>query len=142
MIRPNLACALPQTEGAPGQPWLLKAASKDAVMDRPQRPERVFPRHIPVPGGDEVPPAMRVAPVNPPIMPGWHDFDVPAYVRHAFDVPVLVDNDDNIMALGERHTYWPNHDNLLFIKAATGIGAGNLSNGQLQRGAMGRPRPR
>ena len=76
-------------------------------------------------------------PANPPIMPGWHDFDVPGYVRHAFDVSVLVDKDVNIMALGEQGTHWPNHDNLLFIKAATGIGAGIISNGQLQRGAMG-----
>ena len=72
-------------------------------------------------------------------MPGLHDFDVPGYVRHAFDVPVLVDKDVNIMALGEQRTHWPNHDNLLFIKAATGIGAGIISNGQLQRGAMGSP---
>ena len=70
-------------------------------------------------------------------MPGWHDFDVPGYVRRAFDVPVLVDNDVNIMALGEQRTHWPTQDNLLFIKAATGIGAGIIGNGQLQRGAMG-----
>ena len=76
-------------------------------------------------------------PANPPIMPGWHDFDVPGYMRRSFDVPVLVDNDVNIMALGEQRTHWPSQDNLLFIKAATGIGAGIISNGQLQRGAMG-----
>ena len=76
-------------------------------------------------------------PANPPIMPGWHDFDVPEYVRRAFDVPVLVDNDVNMMALGEQRTHWPDQDNLLFIKVATGIGAGIISNGQLQRGAMG-----
>ncbi|MDQ1582574.1 MAG: hypothetical protein QOF36_628 [Microbacteriaceae bacterium] len=76
-------------------------------------------------------------PANPPIMPGWHDFDVPGYVRRSFDVPVLVDNDVNIMALGEQRAHWPTHDNLLFIKAATGIGAGIISNGQLQRGALG-----
>jgi glucokinase len=76
-------------------------------------------------------------PANPPIMPGWHDFDVPGYVNRSFDVPVLVDNDVNIMALGEQRTHWPDQDNLLFIKAATGIGAGIIGNGQLQRGAMG-----
>lgn len=76
-------------------------------------------------------------PANPPIMPGWHDFDVPGYVHRSFDVPVLVDNDVNIMALGEQRTHWPSQKNLLFIKAATGIGAGIISNGQLQRGAMG-----
>ncbi len=76
-------------------------------------------------------------PANPPIMPGWHDFDVPGYVRRAFDVPVLVDNDVNIMALGEQHAHWASQEDLLFIKAATGIGAGIISNGQLQRGATG-----
>ena len=76
-------------------------------------------------------------PANPPIMPGWHGFDVPGYVRRAFDVPVLVDNDVNIMALGEQRTEWPTQHNLLFIKAATGIGAGIIGNGQLQRGALG-----
>ncbi|HEX5919373.1 MAG TPA: ROK family transcriptional regulator, partial [Nocardioides sp.] len=41
-------------------------------------------------------------PINPPIMPGWDRFDVPAYLQEQYDVPVLVDNDVNIMALGER----------------------------------------
>lgn len=40
-------------------------------------------------------------PNNPPIMPGWDDADVPGILRAAFGAPVLVDNDVNIMALGE-----------------------------------------
>ncbi|MFH5879830.1 ROK family protein [Arthrobacter sp. NA-172] len=76
-------------------------------------------------------------PVKPPIMPGWDGFDVVRYMQRSLRVPVLVDNDVNIMALGERTAYWPDHDNLLFIKIATGIGAGIISSGQLQRGANG-----
>jgi len=76
-------------------------------------------------------------PTSPPIMPGWDGFDVPAYIQRTFDVPVLVDNDVNIMALGERATRWPNEDNMLFIKVATGIGSGVISGGVLQRGAAG-----
>ncbi|MET0806645.1 MAG: ROK family transcriptional regulator [Lacisediminihabitans sp.] len=76
-------------------------------------------------------------PANPPIMPGWHDFDVPAYIRESFDVTVLVDNDVNLMALGEQRMHWPSQENLLFIKVSTGIGAGIIGNGQLQRGALG-----
>ncbi len=76
-------------------------------------------------------------PANPPIMPGWDGFDVPGYVRRVFKVEVLVDNDVNIMALGERAYYWPEDANLLFIKVATGIGAGIVSGGLLQRGADG-----
>jgi predicted NBD/HSP70 family sugar kinase len=76
-------------------------------------------------------------PVKPPIMPGWDGFDVVAYVQRSLPVPVLVDNDVNIMALGERTAHWPEHENFLFIKVATGVGSGIISNGMLQRGANG-----
>jgi predicted NBD/HSP70 family sugar kinase len=76
-------------------------------------------------------------PISPPIMPGWDGFNVPAYVQQTFDVPVLVDNDVNIMALGERATCWPGEDNMIFLKVATGIGSGIISGGRLQRGADG-----
>lgn len=76
-------------------------------------------------------------PVKPPIMPGWDGFDVVRFVQRSLPVPVLVDNDVNIMALGERSAYWPDEDNLLFVKVATGIGAGIISSGELQRGANG-----
>ncbi len=75
--------------------------------------------------------------INPPIMPGWDRYDVPAHVRRAYDVPVLIDNDVNIMALGERHAHLPGVDDLVYIKVSTGIGAGIVSGGQLQRGAQG-----
>ncbi|WP_133544573.1 ROK family transcriptional regulator [Microbacterium sp. BK668] len=76
-------------------------------------------------------------PVNPPIMPGWDRFDVPGWVQQHLEVPVLVDNDVNIMALGERATAWPATTHLMFVKVATGIGAGVISGGELQRGAQG-----
>ncbi len=76
-------------------------------------------------------------PINPPIMPGWDRFDVPGFVRASLDVPVLVDNDVNIMALGEQGSSWPEVGDLMFIKVATGIGAGIISGGVLQRGAQG-----
>ncbi|WP_442858174.1 ROK family protein [Arthrobacter sp. SLBN-100] len=76
-------------------------------------------------------------PSQPPIMPGWNGFDVPHYVQRTFDVAVLVDNDVNIMALGERAVGWPETENMLFLKVATGIGSGIISSGKLQRGADG-----
>jgi predicted NBD/HSP70 family sugar kinase len=76
-------------------------------------------------------------PSQPPIMPGWNGFDVPRYVQRSYDVAVLVDNDVNIMALGERAVSWPETDNMIFLKVATGIGSGIISSGQLQRGADG-----
>ncbi|WP_370617573.1 ROK family protein [Mumia sp. Pv 4-285] len=76
-------------------------------------------------------------PANPPIMPGWHDFDIPGYLSTSFPVPVLVDNDVNVMALGEHTAHWPETDDLLFVKVATGIGSGIISNRRLVRGALG-----
>jgi predicted NBD/HSP70 family sugar kinase len=76
-------------------------------------------------------------PINPPIMPGWDRFDVPGLIQRDFPVPVLVDNDVNIMALGELNASWPEVADLMFIKVATGIGAGIILGGVLQRGAQG-----
>ncbi len=84
-------------------------------------------------------------PTNPPIMPGWDRFDVPGYVQRTFDVPVLVDNDVNILALGEQATSWPRVDDLVFVKVSTGIGAGIIAGGQLSArcpGVGGRHGPR
>ena len=76
-------------------------------------------------------------PINPPIMPGWDRYDVPGHLQRHYPVPVLVDNDVNIMALGERRAHLGDVDDLVLIKVATGIGAGIVSGGQLQRGAQG-----
>jgi len=76
-------------------------------------------------------------PMRPPIMPGWDGYDVPAHVTRLFDVPVLVDNDVNIMALGEHAVAHADVEHLLFVKVATGIGAGIISGGRLHRGAVG-----
>lgn len=84
-------------------------------------------------------------PVRPPIMPGWDGLDVPGEMVTRLAargvappaLPVLVDNDVNLLALGEHATAWAHEDDLLFVKVATGIGAGVVSGGRLQRGAQG-----
>lgn len=76
-------------------------------------------------------------PRNPPIMPGWDNFDIPAFIRAHIDAPVFVDNDVNLMALGEFDEGWPDVRHLLFVKVATGIGSGVVSEGRLNRGAQG-----
>ncbi len=76
-------------------------------------------------------------PVNPPIMPGWDGFSVPDWFAGRYDAPVLVDNDVNIMALGEHWSLWRDTDHLLFIKIGTGIGCGIVAGRIIHRGAQG-----
>ncbi|HET6773154.1 MAG TPA: ROK family transcriptional regulator [Acidimicrobiales bacterium] len=77
--------------------------------------------------------------VSPPIMPGWDGVPVPdAFAGRFTGVPVLVDNDVNVMALGEYWASWRHSiDDLLFVKVATGIGCGIITGGDLHRGADG-----
>ena len=70
-------------------------------------------------------------------MPGWDRFDVPSTLSNALGVPALVDNDVNVMALGEHHDFWSDVEDLLFVKVATGIGAGVIVGGRVHRGAQG-----
>jgi predicted NBD/HSP70 family sugar kinase len=76
-------------------------------------------------------------PRNPPIMPGWDGYAIPERFADRYRVPVLVDNDVNIMALGEHWANWRDVDHLLFVKVATGIGCGIVVDGRIHRGAEG-----
>ena len=76
-------------------------------------------------------------PVNPPIMPGWDGFPFAARLRAECGAPALVDNDVNIMALGEHWSGWRHAEHLLYVKVGTGIGCGIVAGGHIQRGAQG-----
>ena len=75
-------------------------------------------------------------PVSPPIMPGWDGYPIPERFE-SFGVPVLVDNDVNIMALGEQWSSWRDCDHLVFVKVGTGIGCGIVADRSIHRGAEG-----
>ncbi|GAA1809952.1 ROK family transcriptional regulator [Planosporangium flavigriseum] len=77
-------------------------------------------------------------PVSPPIMPGWDRFPVREVLGREHGCPVVVDNDVNIMAIGERYGGVARMtDNLLFVKIGTGIGCGIYVGGQVYRGTDG-----
>ncbi|MBB5742285.1 glucokinase [Microbacterium ginsengiterrae] len=76
-------------------------------------------------------------PVRPPIMPGWDGYDVPGWLHSRDGIPAFVDNDVNLAALGEHDRFGVGVDNFLYVKVATGIGAGIISGGMLLRGAQG-----
>jgi len=74
-------------------------------------------------------------PSHPPIMPGWHDYPVPSAFGR-YECPVYVDNDVNVMALGEMGVAGSVQD-VLVVKVGTGIGCGVIVDGQVYRGAQG-----
>ncbi len=75
--------------------------------------------------------------VSPPIMPGWNLYPVGERLSQRFGVPTFVDNDVNIMALGEQWTSWPDEGVVLCVKVGTGIGSGIVTDGRVHRGADG-----
>ncbi|MGW9129960.1 ROK family transcriptional regulator [Streptomyces sp. NPDC055681] len=77
-------------------------------------------------------------PVSPPIMVGWNRFPVRDTLARAHGCPVVVDNDVNVMSLGEQHSGVARSvDHLLFVKIGSGIGSGMQHHGRIYRGAEG-----
>jgi predicted NBD/HSP70 family sugar kinase len=71
-----------------------------------------------------------------PILRGWDGVELRPYFEElASGVPVMLDNDANAIALGERGGELQRLDDLLVLKASTGLGAGIIAGGVLQRGA-------
>jgi glucokinase-like ROK family protein len=77
-------------------------------------------------------------PISPPIMPGWDGYPIRERFAARYGAPVWVDNDVNVLALGEwRSGVAAGHDDVVVVKIGTGIGAGIISGGRLHRGAQG-----
>lgn len=77
--------------------------------------------------------------VAPPLMPAWENFPIrPFFHNHFPSAFVIVDNDVNIMALGEQRAGdGAGIDHFIYVKIGTGIGAGIISNGRIHRGSDG-----
>lgn len=76
--------------------------------------------------------------LSPLLVPKWQGFNIAKHLEQAFSRPVLIDNDANLGALAE--LWWaagPGVRNLVYIKVATGIGAGLIVDGRVFRGSSG-----
>ncbi|MEU6241492.1 ROK family transcriptional regulator [Streptomyces sp. NPDC047024] len=77
-------------------------------------------------------------PVAPPIMPGWDGFPVREALSQELGCPVMVDNDVNLMAMGEQQAGVARSvGDFLCVKIGTGIGCGIVVGGEVYRGATG-----
>lgn len=75
--------------------------------------------------------------VAAPLMGSWEGFDTKKYVSAKLGVTPLVENDVNLIAIGEHHWSFPNSEVLLAIKIGTGFGSGIVIGNKLIRGSSG-----
>jgi glucokinase len=72
---------------------------------------------------------------NPYTLPGWEDVPITGPLQDHFSVPVLLENDADVAALGE---YWvgagQNMQRLVAVTVGTGIGTSLILKGQIYRG--------
>lgn len=72
------------------------------------------------------------------VLPAWSGYKVLERLASRFGAPVFVDNDANLGALAER--WWGEAcgiDDFVYLKVATGVGAGIMIGGKIYRGATG-----
>ena len=126
--------AIEITEG----PGVVLSRVKEILRDLRKRcnirAEKVIGIGIGVPGPVEFDSGLLVA---PPIMPGWEGFSIREYLRDEYAAPVFIDNDVNVMAMGELWRLHRKLPNFLVIKIGTGIGCGIVCNRMIYRGTNG-----
>jgi predicted NBD/HSP70 family sugar kinase/biotin operon repressor len=80
----------------------------------------------------------RSARVDPAVLPGWHELAPADELSRRIGLPVVVDNDANLGAMAEhQHGAGRGVADLLYVKLASGVGAGLVLGGRLHRGTAG-----
>ncbi len=108
----------------------------ELLRQQKSTPEQLLGIGVGVPGPVDFARGVLVA---PPLMPEWENFRIRDFIKDVFPAAfVVVDNDVNIMALGEQRAgEAADIDHFIFVKIGTGIGAGIISNGRIHRGSDG-----
>ena len=105
----------------------------DALVASGYRDAKIYGVGVSLPGTVD---RARGCSLDSPIMSGWDGVPLPPYFAELTDAPVILDNDANVITLAERRGDRQAFDDLLVIKASTGLGAGIIAGGSLQRGAV------
>ncbi len=86
------------------------------------------------------------APVNPltgilhtsTVLPAWHELPLRSILEQRLNLPVFIDNDANLGALGEyRFGAGKGYQHLVYLTISTGVGAGIVEDGRILRGVVG-----
>ncbi len=80
---------------------------------------------------------VRVCSVDSPALAGWDGVSLAPYLREVTPAHLVIDNDCNVLALSERGALLREHDDVLVLKASTGLGLGIIAGGRLVQGHLG-----
>lgn len=76
--------------------------------------------------------------ISAPLYGEWKDLNFKQIIESEFNIPVYVENDVNLSALGEKHYgKGKNFKDFIFVEISNGIGAGIITDNQLFRGSVG-----
>lgn len=68
---------------------------------------------------------------------GWYQFELGQWLEELTGLPIAIDNDANVAALGEaRHGAGRNHDPVLWINMGSGVGGGLVVHAHIYHGAI------
>jgi len=74
--------------------------------------------------------------LTPPSLPAWRNVPIKAILEESFRIPVWVENDADLAALGEqRFGAGKGCNRLIYITVSTGIGGGIIHNGKILTGS-------
>jgi predicted NBD/HSP70 family sugar kinase len=75
--------------------------------------------------------------LDSPVMAGWDGVELAPYLADVTRAPLWVGNDADVLALSELLGHARRHDDLLVLKASTGLGLGIVADGGVRRGHLG-----
>jgi predicted NBD/HSP70 family sugar kinase len=76
--------------------------------------------------------------LSAPTSTRWKNLNLKSFLTKNFDVPVYIENDVNLSALGEKHYgEGKKYSDVVFIEISYGIGAGIITDNHLLRGSFG-----
>lgn len=112
---------------------ILKSVISDLINAAPQSHYGIVGIGIGVPGLVNNHGEILIAPNL-----GWKNINLREEIENCFDIPVLIENEANAGAYGEKlYGAGKENDNILYISAGIGIGVGIILNGKLFYGMNG-----
>jgi glucokinase-like ROK family protein len=114
---------------------LLAAAARAFVSEQGISWNRIVGVGLGMPG--PIDPHLQ-GPVTPPRMPGWHHVNVRDLLNRELGIPVYLDNNANLGALGEsRYGAGQGANDMIYLQLGAGIGGGLIMDGKVYRGSTG-----